>query len=122
MINGSTIEVLKGASVDVNCTCLDEAGAPVNVSAAYISFQVVELATRAPPLSSGTLLFQMNSGDVVPRIIRPTPGGGSNTFRVKVLGANTATRGHYRYRVITEWTDLDGYVVTRIWEGNFIIQ
>lgn len=122
MITEPTIEVFAGESIDVNCSCKDEAGAALDVSGALVKFEVVALA----PLSlepTGAQLFQRRNtaaGGGPTEILQPTPGGTSSTFQVKVIPSNTATRGRYRYRAHVEWPSATP-PVARIWEGDFVV-
>lgn len=122
MTPSPTIEVLAGESIDVDCSCRDDAGAVLDVSGANVTFEVVALAplTLVP---SGAPLFQRRNaaaGGGPSEVVQPGPGGGVGTFQVKVIPSNTGVRGRYRYRTRVEWP-LASPPVARIWEGEFVI-
>lgn len=123
MTPSDTIEVYAGESIDVDVTCRDEAGAALDVSGAGITFEVVQLAplTLEP---NGAQLFQRRNaaaGGAVDQVVQPIPSAGPETFRVKVLPENTATRGRYRYRTKVAWP-AGTPTVARIWEGEFLVR
>jgi hypothetical protein len=118
-----SIEVLSGASLDVDCTCRDELGAALDVSGANITFEVIALAP-ATLVPSGAQLFQRRNtaaGGGALEVLQPVPAGGTNTFRVRVIPSNTAARGRYHYRARVEWPAAVP-PVARIWEGEFLVR
>ena len=122
MTPSTTIEVLAGESIDVDCSCKDDAGAALDVSGANVIFEVVSVQphTLAP---TGTQLFQRRNaaaGGGATEVVQPIPTLGTETFRVKVIPSNTTTRGRYRYRTRVEWPSASP-PVARIWEGDFVI-
>lgn len=122
MTPSTTIEVLAGESIDVDCSCKDDLGAPLDVSGATVTFEVVSVHPHTLA-ASGAQLFQRRNaaaGGGPTEVVQPIPAGGTDTFRVKVIPSNTTPRGRYRYRTRVEWPG-DVPPVARIWEGEFVI-
>jgi hypothetical protein len=122
MTPSDPIEVYLGESIDIDVACTDDAGAALDVSGAQVTFEVVQLATgtRVP---SGAQVFRRRNaaaGGDGTEVVQPKPSGGADTFRVKVIPANTATRGRFRYRTTVAWPAA-APPVARIWEGEFSI-
>lgn len=107
------IEVLSGESRDIACTCLDEAGANLDVSGAFVYLELRPKTSQTPTITRRNAAAGGGSTEV-------TMGPASNQFTAHVIPANTPTRGSYRYRIRVGWPGATP-PIDRIWEGEFVV-
>jgi hypothetical protein len=107
------IEVLAGESRDIVCTCLDEAGANLDVSGAWVIFEMRPRTAQDPTVTRKNAAAGGGTTEV-------TMGPGTNAFTVHVIPTNTPTRGSYRYRIRAGWPNATP-PIDRIWEGEFVV-